>query len=248
MAGYNSAFAAVYDSLIGEVDYEARADFFLNQIGRYRDRCTLVLDLACGTGSLSATLARRGQEVIAVDASPDMLMQTQAKCVGLTPPVLCLCQTMEELDLYGTVEVAICMQDSLNHLEGAAALQRAFDRLKFFVEPGGLLLFDMNTPYKHREVLGSNTFVYDMDDLYCVWQNTYDPAGWVEIELDFFARTAGESYQRTAEGFREYSYEAAQVEAMLQKAGFRLLDLQGDYTGTPPKEDEQRLVYIAIRE
>lgn len=247
MAGYNEAFAAFYDSLIGGVDYAARADFFLNQIARFRDRCELVLDLACGTGSLSLELATRGKEVIAVDGSPDMLIQAAGKTAGVQPPVLYLCQPLEQLDLYGTVDAAICMQDSLNHLRGVAALQAAFDRLRFFVEPGGLFLFDMNTPYKHREVLGNNTFIYDQPGVYCVWQNFYRPQdGTVEIGLDFFERD-GKVYRRSSESFREYSYQPEQVAAMLEQAGFTLLELQGDYTGRAPQEREQRLVYIAKR-
>lgn len=247
MAGYNEAFASFYDSLIGGVDYFARADFFIGQISRFRDRCELVLDLACGTGSLSLALAERGKEVIAVDGSPDMLMQATGKIATAQPPVLYLCQPMECLDLYGTVDAAICMQDSLNHLEGAAAVQVTFDRLRHFVEPGGIFIFDMNTPYKHREVLGSNTFVYDRKNVYCVWQNFYSQKdGAVDIELDFFERD-GEVYRRSCESFREYSYQPEQIAEMLENAGFTLVELQGDYTGAPPGEGEERLVYIAKR-
>ncbi|MEG1687555.1 MAG: class I SAM-dependent methyltransferase [Angelakisella sp.] len=248
MAGYNASFAAFYDSLIGEVDYAARADFFLKQVSCFKDRCELVLDLACGTGSLSVELAARGLEVIGVDASPDMLMQATAKPVGEgCRPILFLCQPMEQLDLYGTVDAAFCMQDSLNHLEGEGAVQQAFDRLKFFVEPGGIFIFDLNTPYKHRAVLGNNTFVYDTDQVYCVWQNFYHATGGaVDIELDFFERR-GTSYHRSSESFREYSFDTPQVERMLLSAGFALLEVQGDYTGLPPCDKEERLVYIAKR-
>lgn len=134
-------------------------------------------------------LAARGKEVIGVDASPEMLSQAREKSGECQPPVLYLCQEMEELDLYGTVDAAICMLDSLNHLEGEEALGQALHRLQYFVEPGGLFLFDMNTPYKHREVLGDNTFVYDTDQVYCVWQNTWSPEeGAVDIDLDFLFR------------------------------------------------------------
>lgn len=247
MAGYNEAFANFYDSLIGGVDYAARADFFISQIGRFRDRCELVLDLACGTGSLSLALTERDMEVIAVDGSPDMLMQASVKTAGTQPPVLYLCQSMEELDLYGTVDAAICMQDSLNHLEGGLAVQAAFDRLHYFVEPGGIFIFDMNTPYKHSEILGSNTFVYDQKKVYCVWQNFYSPHdGAVDIELDFF-ELDGKIYRRSSESFREYSYSPEQITEMLERAGFTLLELQGDYTGAAPGDREHRLVYIAKR-
>ena len=107
-------------------------------------------------------LARRGFEVIGVDASPEMLMQAAEKNMALEQPVLYLCQPLERLDLYGTVDLAVCTLDSLNHLPGKKALQKALHRLQFFVEPGGLFLFDVNTPYKHREVLGNNCFVREL--------------------------------------------------------------------------------------
>lgn len=248
MAGYSDSFAAYYDRLIGGVDYGARADYFLTQHKRFKDRCELVLDLACGTGSLSVALAQRGCEVIAVDGSPDMLMQAQSKSAETAKPILYLCQPLEQLDLYGTVELAVCMQDSLNHLPGPKALQAAFDRLKYFVEPQGIFIFDMNTPYKHRVVLGDNTFVYEQDDLYCVWRNGYDEAdGSVDIALDFFVRQPGGGYRRSSESFTEYSYPPEVVEGMLGQAGFTLIELQGDYTGAPPRPEEERLVYIAQR-
>ena len=248
MAGYSEAFAACYDRLIGEVDYGERADFYLNQFQRFKDRCELVLDLACGTGSLCRELAARGLEVIGVDGSQEMLMQAREKCQDCQPPVLLLCQEMEALDLYGTVSLAVCMQDSLNHLAGEKALAAVFGRLRYFVEPGGLFIFDMNTPYKHREVLGENTFVLEEDDLYCVWQNGYDPQeGAVDIQLDFFQQQADGRFVRSSECFRDYSYPTQRVEALLTQAQFDLLEVQGDYTGQPPTATEERLVYIARR-
>lgn len=248
MPGYNQTFAAFYDDLLGAVDYGAKADFFLGLIARYRDRCQLILDLACGTGSLSVELAARGKEVIGVDASPEMLSQAREKSGECQPPVLYLCQEMEELDLYGTVDAAICMLDSLNHLEGEEALGQALHRLQYFVEPGGLFLFDMNTPYKHREVLGDNTFVYDTDQVYCVWQNTWSPEeGAVDIDLDFFIPDEKGCYHREMESFREYSYPVETVRRLLEENHFQLLEVQGDYTGKAPGPREERLVYVARR-
>lgn len=247
MAGYNSAFSVFYDRLISDLDYAMRADYILNQISRFKDRCELVLDLACGTGSLSVELAKRGKEVIGVDASTDMLMQAMNKSMGIQPQILYLCQSMEELNLYGTVDAAICMQDSFNHLAGKEALQKAYNRLQYFIEPGGILIFDINTPYKHKHVLGNETFVYDYDDVYCVWQNFYNQdSGSVDICLDFF-KNEEEFYYRSSETFTEYSYDIKSIEEMLNVAQFRLLEVQGDYNGLQGVQTDERWVIIAQR-
>ena len=192
MASYKETFSAYYDALTEDVDRAVIADRCEELLAQYHPKRELALDLCCGTGTLATELARRGFEVIGVDASPEMLMQAAEKNMALEQPVLYLCQPLEQLDLYGTVDLAVCTLDSLNHLPGKKALQKALHRLQFFVEPGGLFLFDVNTPYKHREVLGNNCFVRESEALFCVWQNEYTPEEHkVEIQMDFFRRGKG---------------------------------------------------------
>lgn len=249
MAGYQTAFARYYDALTADVDYRAHGAYLKRLAEHHGGRFRLVLDLACGTGSLAVELARLGAEVIAVDGSGEMLAQAINKSAGLTPPVLYLCQGMEELDLYGTVDTTLCTLDSLNHLPDREALRRVFHRVWLFTEPGGLFLFDMNTPYKHREVLGGAVFVRETPEVCCVWQNTLDPRDdSVEIQLDFFAREKGDRYRRYSECFREAAWPREEVQELLKAEGFRLLELRGDYTDAPPGPREERVVYIARRE
>ena len=189
------SFAAYYDRLIGnEIDYRARARYFDTLIRRYADtpEQNLLLDLACGTGSLSVELSAIGYDVIGVDASADMLAEAAAKGRG---KILFLCQAFDTLDLYGTVGAVVCALDSLNHITDAAALEAAFARVALFTAPGGVFVFDVNTPYKHREILANNTFVYDLGDLFCVWQNTTNASLVTEITLDFFLQS-GACYTR----------------------------------------------------
>ena len=166
MASYKETFSAYYDALTEDVNRAVIADRCEELLAKYHPKRELALDLCCGTGTLATELARRGFEVIGVDASPEMLMQAAEKNMALEQPVLYLCQPLERLDLYGTVDLAVCTLDSLNHLPGKKALQKALHRLQFFVEPGGLFLFDVNTPYKHREVLGNNCFVRESEALF----------------------------------------------------------------------------------
>ena len=248
MAGYEGAFARCYDALTADVDYQGHGALLKSLTQQYGGKFRLVLDLACGTGSLSVVLSRLGAEVIGVDGSREMLAQAAAKRVGQDPPILYLCQEMEELDLYGTVDTTLCTLDSLNHLSGREALRRVFRRVRLFTEPGGLFIFDMNTPFKHKFILGDHTFIRETGELYCVWQNTFIPRNsCVEIELDLFIRGRDGRYDRHQEAFREYAYPTGAVCALLEEEGFQLLGLRGDYTNAQPGPEEQRILYIARR-
>ncbi len=184
-----------------------------------------------------------------MDGSQEMLAQAMNKSLGLAPPILYLCQDMEELDLYGTVDTTLCTLDSLNHLPGKEALRRTLHRVWLFTEPGGLFLFDMNTPEKHIRRLNGSTYLRETEEVCCIWQNTLDPQdNSVGIELDFFVGEGGERYRRYSESFREYAYPKEEIQALLEAEGFRLLGLRGDYTDGPPSPEEERIIYIARRE
>lgn len=234
-------FANYYDRLTGNVCYPKRAAYFHKLIQEHSGSGgRLLLDLACGTGSLSAELLTLGYDVIGVDGSAEMLSVAASKAPG----ALFLCQDMAELNLYGTVDVTICALDSLNHITAAAALQTAFLRVATFTAPGGLFLFDVNTVYKHREVLANNTFFYENDDCCCVWQNEYEENEHiVHIDLDFFVKE-GERYRRESERFSERAYTAEELESFLCGAGLEVLAIYGDDSFQPPKPAAERFVYV----
>ena len=148
------------------------------------------------------------------------------------------------------MRAAVCTLDSLNHLPDAAAVREALRRVALFLEPGGLFLFDVNTPYKHREILGNNTFVYDTDEVYCVWQNTALPDDTVQMDLDFFFPDEAQEdvYVREREQITERAYTAAQWEEMLRDAGFRILARYDGYTENPPSAHSERIVYAVQKE
>lgn len=240
-----SVFAQYYDALTGNVEYPKRAEYLLALLDRLDHKPGITLDLACGTGSLTLELFRRGVDIYGVDASVEMLSEAREKCADAGADILFLCQKMQALDLYGTVDTVICTLDSLNHLRGRNEVQKAFSKVSFFMDPGGWFLFDMNTPYKHEKVLGNNTFVYDMETVYCVWQNRYSsPSHKVDISLDFFQRD-GRAYYRSSEHFAEYAYPVEEVLEMLGKAGFGEIEVYNELTFDPPEPDSQRLVYAA---
>lgn len=260
MSGYG-CFARYYDALTENVDYPARAKALSGIIRRYMPEASLILDLACGTGSLTFELAGLGYEVIGADVSAEMLSVAMAKMASAkastkTPlpdkngghgrQVLFLNQSMDRLDLYGTVDATVCVLDSVNHIRGEQALLAAFKKVALFTNPAGLFLFDANTPRKHRDVLGNNAFVYDLPDVFCCWQNAYhEDGGRVDITLDFFAPQENGSYTRETERFSEWAYSDAVLLELLGKAGFSPLEtLDGDTFG-PPEESSQRLLHVA---
>lgn len=242
-AGYNS-FSEYYDALMQNVGYKERCDYIMEVFERLGHDMGLSLDLACGTGSLTVELKKRGVDIYGIDASYDMLSHAREKAEENEVDILFLCQKMQSIDLYGTIDTCVCTLDSINHLTKETDVQKTFDRVSLFMNKGGYFLFDANTIYKHEKVLSDNTFVYDTDDVFCVWQNSLRENCVVDIELDFFERE-GRVYYRTEEKFSERAYSTEQMRLMLEKAGFEVVSLYGDMTFDAPKEDEQRIIYIA---
>lgn len=242
-----AAFADYYDALTQNVAYPERADYFCRLLRHLGHSPGLTLDLACGTGSLTLELARRGIDIYGVDASPEMLSVAQQKAAECEKNILFLCQDMRSLDLFGTVNTVLCTLDSINHLTEISDLRSAFGRVSLFLEPGGYFVFDVNTIYKHQSILNHEIFVYDTDSVYCVWQNRYDPAGGnhlVEISLDFFEQQ-GQMYRRDSERFLERAYPMEVLRECLEQAGLTWVACYGDLTFLPPGEDAQRVIVAA---
>lgn len=235
-------FADYYDRLMGDVDYAAIAHRLSCVIRRERPKAALVVDLACGTGKLTEYLIDDGFDVIGVDGSAQMLAVAQERLMGRA---LLLNQRMERLDLYGTVDAVVCTLDSISHITDESALAKAFARVSLFLEDNGLFIFDVNTLYKHTQVLGNNIFVMDEDDVYCVWSNqSHDDI--VDINLDFFERD-GRVYHRTSESFSERAYSMQTIERLLFEYEFDIIEINDEYTENPPCETTQRLVYTVRR-
>lgn len=241
-------FSEFYDALTANVSYDTVSQVLSSLLTRYGKSRGLLLDLACGTGSVSVRMAQKGYEVIGVDLSPEMLSEAQNKAYSAGQNILFLCQDMTALDLYGTVDAAVCTLDGLCHLPDEESVFAALQKVSLFMNPGGVFLFDVNSVYKHRAVLGNNTFVYDTDDVYCVWQNTLLSDGvTVQMDLDFFepVSDAG-NYVRQSERFTERAYPRETLEAMLKKAGFTVLDVFDGYSGKPAHDTSERLLF-AVR-
>ncbi len=244
MSSYD-IFALYYDSLTKNVKYTDRADYLLKVLKSLNHDVGIALDLACGTGSLTIELYKNNIDVYGVDASNSMLSVAKDKAYDLDVDIMFLCQKMENLDLFGTVNTVFCCLDSINHLRSFEIMQEVFDRVSLFLEPNCYFVFDFNTPYKHEFVLAENAFVYDTKDVYCVWQNNYRAENHrVDVTLDFFEKE-NTKYNRYTEKFFEITCDTNSLVEMLKKSGFKDIKIFDDMTENPPKEDTQRIVVFA---
>jgi len=247
VSSYES-LAGHYDALTEDVDYQRRADFIEKLLCRSRRPVHTILDLACGTGTMTCLLAKRGYEMISVDASEDMLLAAREKAVGLTgEPPLFLHQEMQRLDLYDTVDAAICCLDSINYLTDLRDLNKTLERLHLFISPGGLLVFDINTPYKLRGLDGQ-VWLDETDEVYCVWRTEFEKRSRIcSYYMDIFSLQEDGSWQRDFEHHRERAYEVDELKALLLEAGFERIRTFGDCRMSSPKETEQRIYFTAVR-
>ena len=249
MGSYQS-LAGCYDQFTRDVDYAAWADYIERHFRRRGLPGNTVLDLACGTGSLTLELARRGYEMIGVDLSPEMLTQAAEKNRGAAPiePIF-LCQPMERLDLYGTIDACVCCLDSVNYVTDPKKLERAFGRVHLFLMPGGLFLFDVNTPEK-LAALDGQVFLDETEDAYCVWRAEFSRRGGIcSYYMDIFQLDpASGQWERDVELHRERAYSVEQLTEMLHRAGFRDIRVYGDKKLRAPTADEQRIFFVARKD
>ena len=240
---YNE-FSYFYDSLTDDVDYKARTEYLCSLFCRFDRMPTLLLDLACGTGGFSNEFAKRDVAVIGVDISPEMLSVAREKSAEVGNDILYLCQDGAELDLYGTVDGAICCLDSLNHITDYERFCKVLERVSLFLEKDRLFIFDVNTVYKHEQILGNNNFIIENDDVYCVWQNEFEPkTNTVNITLDFFTEDGG-VYYRAQEEFSERAYTHTEIKNALQAAGLKIEAVFEEMSENAPTANTAREVYV----
>ena len=247
--GYD-ALAKVYDLLNEELDYGVWANFIEESFDRFLPkRPELVLDLACGTGRMTRELSSRGYDMIGVDGSEQMLSEAYAKSLG--KPILYLNQDMRSFELYGTVGAVVCCLDSVNYLLDEGDVARCFASVHNYLDPDGLFLFDVNTPYKFSEVYGNNAYILEGEEqgalTYCGWQNEYcAESGLCDFYLSLFFEDKHGRYLRSDEHQQERCYTQEELCALLEQCGFEVLGFFGSFDFSEPLNDCQRW-YIAAR-
>ena len=244
MGAYEN-LAISYDRLTNDVDYEATVAFYNEILKREGLSPRTAVDLACGTGSVTAILARQGLQVTGVDMSEEMLTVAMSKVMDMPEPPRFACQKLQELCLPRAVDLAVCALDSLDYITDPEDCREAIRRVYKVLNPGGIFIFDVNTPEKLRAMDGQ-VFLDEDEDVYCVWRGEFDPETNIcSYGMDLFQRQ-GALWERSFEEHREYAYSEAQLRAFLKDAGFTCVEVYGDRRFAPPAPGEQR-IYIKAR-
>ena len=239
------ALARSYDRLTQDVDYEATLAFYYEILKREGVKPRTAVDLACGTGSIALLMARDGLRVTAVDMSEEMLCVASQKAQELPNPPQFVCQRLENLHLYRGVDLAVCALDSLDYILDPEVCARAICRIYKALNPGGIFIFDVNTPRKLRAMDGQ-VFLDEDDDVYCVWRGEFDEdTNICSYAMDLFQRQ-GNIWHRSFEEHQEYAYSARQLTEMLKKAGFTGIAVYADRRFEDPGPEEQR-IYLKAR-
>ncbi len=235
---YND-FAYFYDALTDDVDYDEFLAFVKKIFQLNNLKPELVLELACGTGNFTQRLEGAGYDVIALDNSEQMLDVARQKCEN----VLFLNQDMTEFELYGTVDAIVCVLDGINYITDKRKLQKLFKLCHNYLNYGGMLIFDINSEYKLRNIIGNNTFVCDTDDIFYTWENELLKDR-VNFYLNFFVKD-GETYQRFDEMHTERIYSENELCEMLKKANFEISGVYADFDEKKPRKKSERLFICA---
>ena len=243
-----TGFSMVYDQLMDNVPYEDWCVYLTGLLRDYGCREGLVLELGCGTGALTRLLAQAGYDMIGLDSSPDMLSIARERQAEEGTEILYLQQDMREFELYGTVAAVVSLCDSMNYITEYQELVQVFRLVNNYLDPGGYFIFDLNTPYKYRELLADNTFAENREDCSFIWENTYDDETELnEYALTLFVRGEDGRYERFEEFHYQKAYAIETVEKAAAEAGMEFIAVYDAFTREEPSDTGER-VYVILKE
>jgi SAM-dependent methyltransferase len=245
MSAYEK-FAQVYDLFMDNIDYEGWAEYVTDRLREYEITDGLVLELGCGTGTMTGLLAGKGYDMIGVDNSEEMLAEAMEKRVESGQDILYLLQDMREFELYGTMRAAVSICDSMNYILEEDDLLRVFSLVNNYLDPGGIFIFDLNTVYKYQEILGEQTIAEDREECSFIWDNFYDEEEMInEYDLTVFVQEEGDLFRRYCETHYQRAYSLETVRALIEKAGMEVLAIYDAFTYNKPKPDSERVYFVA---
>ncbi len=243
-----TGFAEVYDLFMDNVPYKEWCAYLAGLLEERGIREGLVLDLGCGTGSVTELLAKKGYDMIGVDNAEEMLEIAQEKKLESGSDILYLLQDMREFELYGTVAAVVCICDSINYILEYRDLVQVFSLVNNYLDPGGVFIFDLNTEYKYRETLGESTIAENREESSFIWENYFDKETRInEYDLTLFIRQEDDLFRRFEETHYQKAYSLEEIKEALKEAGLIFEACYDAFTKNPPGEDSER-VYVIARE
>ncbi len=244
-----SSFAQVYDLFMDNVPYEEWSSYLIGLLKEYGIEDGLVLELGCGTGKMTRLLSAAGYDMIGVDNSFDMLeMAREAQYEKADNEILYLLQDMREFELYGTVRAVVSICDSMNYILEEEDLLSVFKLVNNYLDPQGIFIFDLNTLYKYRELLGETTISENREEGSFIWDNYFDEEEQInEYDLTLFIREENDLYRKYEETHFQRAYELDTVKKLLEQAGMEFVAAYDAFSKEPVKEDSER-IYVIARE
>ena len=247
MDAYTS-FARVYDTFMDNIPYEEWAVYLTGLLNEYGVNDGLILDLGCGTGNMTELLAKEGYDMIGVDNAEEMLEIAMEKREKSGHDILYLLQDMREFELYGTVRAVVSVCDSVNYIDEEEDLTEVFRLVNNYLDPGGVFIFDFNTLYKYREILGDRTIAENREDCSFIWDNYYYEEERInEYELSIFIREKENLFRRYEETHFQRGYTLDEMIRMIKDSGLEFVTAYDAFPREAPKEDSER-IYVIARE
>ena len=248
MEAYTS-FAAVYDTFMDNIPYEEWEQYLKSLLYEYGVREGLVLELGCGTGNMTEILAQSGYDMIGVDNAEEMLEIAIEKRMKSGLDILYLQQDMREFELYGTVKAIVSVCDSVNYILEEEELEEVFRLVNNYLDPGGVFIFDFNTVYKYREILGDQTIAENREECSFIWDNYYYEEERInEYELSLFIREGdSELYRKYQETHFQKAYDLETMKRLITQSGLEYITAYDAFTKEAPTRVSER-IYVIARE
>ncbi len=244
---YNS-FAWVYDTFMDNIPYDQWTEYLTGLLREYGISEGLLLDMGCGTGNVTERLAACGYDMIGIDNSEEMLMEARNKVAESGADILYLLQDMRSFELYGTVAAAVSICDSMNYILEKSDLQEVFRLVNNYLDPGGIFIFDFNTPYKYQYIMGDQVIAENRDECSFIWENGFDEDAQVNIyDLTIFIQEEGDLFRRYQETHYQKAWSANDFIQAAEQAGMKVLAVYDAFTHDAPRADSERL-YMIVQE
>lgn len=248
MQPYTTGFAEVYDILMDHISYEDWADYISDILKKEGIHSGLILELGCGTGKMTRQMVAKGYDMIGIDTSEEMLSIAKEYSEEKQDGILYLCQDMRDFELYGTVSAVICVCDSMNYMLTEEDLIRVFRLVNNYLDPGGLFIFDMDTPYAYEEVMGDTTFAMNREEGSFIWENTFYPDEMInEVDLTLFVARGNGLYERLEENHIRKTFSLDTLRRLIEESGLEWVAAYDELSEKEPNHKSER-VYIVARE